>query len=172
MAKSYGPRRTRKQLTNQEPKPGGIGGPMNSFSNVGAFRPADMRVVRPNFDTLYSSGWLDLTKEPMVVSVPDTGGRYHLLPMLDMWTGRVRLAGMENDWKRSGQFPGHASRLDRRRLDGLTRIKAPTPYVWIIGRTKTDGPVDYEAVAILTLVLYSCASMRGEAGSGTYLHAL
>ena len=38
---------------------------MNSFSNVGAFRPADVRVVvRPNFDTLYSSGWLDLTKEP------------------------------------------------------------------------------------------------------------
>src|SRR5512135_3459588 len=78
---------TRKQLTNQEPKSGGIGGPMNSFANVGAFPTADMRVVvRPNFDTLYSSGWLDLTKEPMVVSVPDTGGRYYLLPMLDMWT--------------------------------------------------------------------------------------
>jgi hypothetical protein len=28
---------TRKQLTNQEPTPGGIGGPMNSFANVGAF---------------------------------------------------------------------------------------------------------------------------------------
>ena len=60
---------TRKQLTNQAPTPGGIGGPMNSFANVGAFPSADMRVVvRPNFDTLYSSGWLDLTKEPVVVS--------------------------------------------------------------------------------------------------------
>ena len=68
---------TRKQLTNQEPSPGGIGGPMNRFANVGAFPSADLRVVvRPNFDTLYSSGWLDLTKEPMVVSAPDTGGRY------------------------------------------------------------------------------------------------
>ena len=51
---------TRKQLTNQAPSPGGIGGPMNRFANVGAFPTADMRVVvRPNFDTLYSSGWLD-----------------------------------------------------------------------------------------------------------------
>src|SRR6185369_7450461 len=28
----------------------------------------------------------------------------------------------------------------------LTQIEAPTPYVWIIGRTKTDGPSDYDAV--------------------------
>ena len=67
---------TRKQLTNQEPGLGSIGGPMNRFANIPAFPTADMRsVVRPNFDTLYSSGWLDLTKEPMVVSAPDTGGQ-------------------------------------------------------------------------------------------------
>ena len=28
----------------------------------------------------------------------------------------------------------------------MEQIKAPTPYVWIIGRTKTDGPADYQAV--------------------------
>ena len=37
---------------------------------------------------------------------------------------------------------GHLSRT----ADGFTQIKAPTPYVWIIGRTKTDGPADYDAV--------------------------
>ena len=138
---------TRKQLTNQEPKPGGIGGPMNSFANVGAFPTADMRVVvRPNFDTLYSSGWLDLTKEPMVVSVPDTDGRYYLLPMLDMWTDVFASPGWRTTGTAPGNFlvtpPGWTGAV----FDGMTRISAPTPYVWIIGRTKTDGPASYDAV--------------------------
>src|SRR3974377_1626283 len=78
---------TRLQFTNIEPGKDPFKGPMNTFVNVPSFPPADFRtVVRPNFDTLYSAAWLDLTKEPMVVSVPDTGGRYYLLPMLDMWT--------------------------------------------------------------------------------------
>ena len=138
---------TRKQLTNQEPTPGGIGGPMNRFANVGAFPAADMRVVvRPNFDTLYSSGWLDLTKEPMVVSAPDTGGRYYLLPMLDMWTDVFASPGWRTTGTGAGNFlvtpPGWSGTVP----DGFTRIDAPTPYVWIIGRTKTDGPADYDAV--------------------------
>ena len=138
---------TRKQLTNQEPKPGGIGGPMNSFANVGAFPTADMRVVvRPNFDTLYSSGWLDLTKEPMVVSVPDTGGRYYLLPMLDMWTDVFASPGWRTTGTAAGNFLLTPPSWTGTVPDGMTRIAAPTPYVWIIGRTKTDGPPDYDAV--------------------------
>jgi hypothetical protein len=138
---------TRKQLTNQEPTPGGIGGPMNSFVNVGAFPTADMRVVvRPNFDTLYSSGWLDLTKEPMVVSAPETDGRYYLLPMLDMWTDVFASPGWRTTGTKAGNFlvtpPGWTGTVP----DGMTQIQAPTPYVWIIGRTKTDGPADYDAV--------------------------
>jgi len=138
---------TRQQLTNAEPKPGSIEGPMNMFVNIPEFPAADMRaVVRPNFDTLYSSGWLDLTKEPIVVSAPDTDGRYYLLPMLDMWTDVFASPGWRTTGTEAGEFlvtpPGWTGTVP----DGMSHIPAPTPYVWIIGRTKTDGPPDYAAV--------------------------
>src|SRR6476619_2499142 len=146
---------TRKQLINTEPGKG-FGGPMNTFDNIAAFPTADMKVVvRPNFDTLYSSGWVDLTREPMVVSVPDTGGRYYLLPMLDMWTDVFASPGWRTTGTQAGDFlvapvgwrPDMRDRFDEFKLPADTqRIEAPTPIVWIIGRTKTDGPSDYDAV--------------------------
>jgi hypothetical protein len=137
---------TRRQLTNVT-KPEGLHTPMNSFVSLPAFPPADMKVVvRPNFDTLYSSAWLDLTKEPMIVSAPDTHGRYYLLPMLDMWTDVFASPGWRTTGTQAGAFaivpPGWSLPLPA----GVVRIDAPTPYVWIIGRTKTDGPADYDAV--------------------------
>ena len=76
---------TRKQFTNIAPGKEFGKGPMNMFVSVPAYPPADFKgVVRSNFDTLYSIAWLDLSEESLVISVPDTNGRFYLLPMLDM----------------------------------------------------------------------------------------
>ncbi|MBB3018944.1 hypothetical protein FHR70_001998 [Microvirga lupini] len=147
---------TRKQLTNLEPGKVPGRGPMNMFNNLPAYpSPDDKAVVRPNFDTLYSVAYLDLAKEPVVISVPDTGGRYYLLPMLDMWTDVFASPGWRTTGTQAGEFlvapagwrPDLRDRFEEFRLPaGTQRIDAPTPYVWIIGRTKTDGPPDYDAV--------------------------
>ena len=106
---------TRKQFTNMKPgEMDGIGGPMNTLGSARAFPTADMRVVvRPNFDTLYSPGYLDLTKEPMVRL--GAGHRRPLLPPAHARhvDGRVRLAGLAHDRYASRQLPRDASRLER-----------------------------------------------------------
>ncbi len=124
-----------------------IGGQPNQFHHIRAFPSADFRaVVRPNFDTLYSSAWLDLTAGPVIVHVPDTDDRFYMLPMLDMWTDVFANPGKRTTGTAAQDFivtgPGYGGELPA----DLPVIAAPTPHVWIIGRTQTNGPADYPNV--------------------------
>ena len=138
---------SRKHFTNIEAGKMFARGPMNTFSHARTFPPATFRgATHANFDTLYSVSWLDLTKEPVVISVPDTHGRYYLLQLLDMWTDSFAGVGKRTTGTATGNFavvgPSWLGELPQ----GLQRINAPTPFVWVIGRTRTDGPQDYDAV--------------------------
>ncbi|MGE5335117.1 MAG: DUF1254 domain-containing protein [Nitrososphaerota archaeon] len=138
---------TRRQMTNCPPDERPGFGPANMFIHARTFPPADFRaVVRPNFDTLYSIAWLDLTDGPMIMSVPDTHGRYYLVPLLDMWTDVFAAPGKRTSGTQPADFaivpPGWSGTLPH----GVRHIAAPTPYVWIIGRIQTNGAQDYDAV--------------------------
>src|SRR5262245_50685778 len=122
-------------------------GPPNAFHHIRTFPPADFRaVVRPNFDTLYSSAWLDLTRGPVQIHVPDSGDRYYMLPMLDRWTDGFANPGRRTTGTDAQDVVVVPPGYDGDAPAGAHRIEATTPYVWIIGRTQTNGPDDYAAV--------------------------
>ena len=103
---------SRKQFTNVEQGKDAFKGPMNTFVNVREYPPADFKgVVRSNFDTLYSSSWLDMTKEPVVISV--AGHRWTLLSAADArHVDRcLCVAGLANDGHQGRDLSDNARRL-------------------------------------------------------------
>jgi len=128
-------------------KAGTTKAPINQLCHLRAFPDYTFTdVVSPNADTLYSTAWLDLTAEPLILSVPDVGKRYYLMPMLDAWTNVFASPGLRTTGSAKGSFavtgPGWSGKLP----SGVKEIKSPTNMVWMIGRTQTNGKEDFAAV--------------------------
>ncbi len=102
----------------------------NGFDHMRTFPSAEFRaVVRPNFDTLYSSAWLDLTTEPMVVSSPAIKGRGYVLEMLDMWTDAFATPGSRTWGTSAASFAVVPAGWKGSLPAGVQRIESPTAYV-------------------------------------------
>jgi hypothetical protein len=146
---------------------------MAQFAHVREYpTPEYKTIVAPNADTLYSVLWLDVGKEPWIVSVPDMKGRYFMLPLLDGWTtvfavpgtrttgtGKQKFAITGPDW--TGTLPA-----------GVKEYKSPTAIAWLLGRIYSTGtPEDYKAVHALqdqmVAVPLSAYSKSYTAASGT-----
>ncbi|MGH6998193.1 MAG: DUF1254 domain-containing protein, partial [Phenylobacterium sp.] len=139
---------TLQKLTNfAEPVPGTIRGPANQFHHARAYPDGTSKlVVRANVDTLYSAAVLDLKSEPMVVSVPATD-RYFQLPMLSLWTDVFAVPGTRTTGRNTARaFLVVAPNWTGTEPADLEIIRSPTRYVWVIGRTQTNGAADYANV--------------------------
>jgi hypothetical protein len=119
----------------------------NQFFSQRTFpNPQFNAVVRPNVDTLYSQAWLDLSKEPIILHVPDTLQVYYVLEMLDAWTNVFTSIGSRTTGTKQEDFiivgPGWKGVIPQ----GIPIICAPTNTVWIINRIQTNGIKDYSFV--------------------------
>jgi hypothetical protein len=141
---------TRRVMTNV-PAPEGTRAPMGQFMRARNYPDAKFRdVTAPNADTLYTVTWVDLSKEPWILSIPDMKGRYFLFPMLDGWTNVFQDPGKRTTGTKAQKYaitgPGWSGTLPA----DVTEYKSPTAMVWILGRIYCTGtPDDYKAVHAL-----------------------
>jgi hypothetical protein len=141
---------TRRVMTNVV-KPEGTRAPMGHFVRMREYPTAAFRdVTAPNADTLYTITWLDVSKEPRVLSIPDMKDRYFLFPMLSGWTDVFQVPGKRTTGTKAQRYaitgPGWVGTLPQ----GVTEYKSPTAMVWLLGRIYCTGtPQDYKAVHAL-----------------------
>ena len=101
-------------------------------------------VVRPNVDTLYSTAWLDLSEEPVVLEVPavDPNERFYMFALIDMWTNAFAAPGTRTNQGTESAYiivgPDFIGEVPA----GLDVISAPTNTVWLIGRTEVLSSSD------------------------------
>ena len=104
----------------------------------------------PNNDTLYSVAWLDLSKEPVILSHPDMADRYFTFELMGFTSDTYGYVGQRSTGSKAGDFaisgPGWQGKLQA----GVRSVRAaPTPWILIMGRVLVDGAADVPAARAL-----------------------
>jgi hypothetical protein len=133
------------------PKPPGSITPyaaLNHFYNVRDLATAEYRDGGcPNNDTLYSIAWVDVTKEPLILSHPGMEDRYFTFELAGLDSDNFAYVGSRTTGSTAGGFaivgPQWNGTLP---ADVQTLPPSRTNGVLILGRTLVDGPADLPAV--------------------------
>ena len=117
--------------------------PQNTFKHRRTVPDASTTdIVNPNADFLYSQAWLDLSKGPVVLTVPDTKGRYYLLALLDAYTNVAASIGKRTTGSEKRQFAIVGPHYKGAVPEGTSEVKSPTDLAWIFGRTAVNDKAD------------------------------
>ncbi len=99
-----------------------------------------------NHDTLLTVGWLDLSKGPLVLHVPDMNGRYYSVQFTDpskntnfAYVGKRTTGTQAGDYLITG--PGWNGQV----LSSMKQISSPNNAVLVIGRVLVESDSDVAA---------------------------
>lgn len=117
------------------------GAPLNQFGKEPRLPDYTFTaVVLPSTTTLYTSAFLNLKAEPVILHIPNMEGRFFIMQMLDAWTEvsprspSPRLQSQPGDYALVGpDFIGTPAGSFQ------DVIRMPTNSMWIIGRIYTYG---------------------------------
>jgi hypothetical protein len=121
--------------------------PLNQFAHArGLPGPAPMPAVLPSAGILRSAAWLDLYKEPIVLSIPDLGARYYSMQLMDAWTDVFACPGSRTTGNGRADFAIAGPRWNGALPRGVALVRSPTDLVFLTGRTQVNGSRDLAAV--------------------------
>ncbi|MBS0558806.1 MAG: DUF1254 domain-containing protein [Proteobacteria bacterium] len=114
---------------------------------------AESGYVSPNVNVVYGFGFADLGQEPYILTAPDSGGRYYMIEVVDMWTHAFAYPVGGPSGYKGGRFafvgPGWKGVLP----DGVTRIDCPTRWIEFQPRVNVKNEADLPgALAVLRAI--------------------
>nr|WP_315591529.1 DUF1254 domain-containing protein [uncultured Cupriavidus sp.] len=111
--------------------------------------PSALDMPTANNDTTYLSAVVDLSREPYILSVPDTAGRYYVVDTFNMWQELEHYIGRRVTGTKAGRFalvaPGWRGTLPA----GVKRLDIKTSKVWLWGRMRVSPGEDMKKIRAL-----------------------
>jgi hypothetical protein len=133
------------------PNSEGTAAPINQLAKMPHYvSPYFTNVVRISLNSLWTTGWLDLEQEPIVLSVPDTKDRYYVFSVMNMWTDVFASIGKRTTGTAPGAFLTVGPKWQGTPpADIKQTYRSSTRYAWVLGQTQANGPSDFAAVNAL-----------------------
>jgi len=135
--------------------------PLNQFYHYRSLADDTVKtVVSPNNDTLYSNAFIDLSKGPVVLSIPKVEKeRYFTFQFIDAYTNSFHNVGTRTGDTNGGKYVIVGPNWKGSLAKGTKEVKAPTNLILLGGRTLVYGHADLDEVHAIqdkyTLTPYS-----------------
>ena len=104
---------------------------------------SQLAITGVNRDTLVTVGWLDLSKGPQILKVPDMAGRYYSVQFTDPSNNtNFAYVGKRTTGTEAGEYLISGPRWKGVVPGGVANIACPNDSVLLLGRVLVDGDGD------------------------------
>ncbi|UDN59029.1 DUF1254 domain-containing protein [Clostridioides sp. ES-S-0010-02] len=119
----------------------------NEFEHTASVAsPKTSFIPAPNNDTTYSRAWLDLRKEPVVIEVPDTEGRYYSIQLLNFVSETLTNVGKRTTGTSAKKFVIVGPDWNGNLPDDYHLVRSDTSFVLAFLRILINNELDIEIV--------------------------
>jgi hypothetical protein len=119
---------------------------INQFIHARSFAENPSGNLGADADSLHSAAWLNVGREPIVLSVPHVADRFYSIQLIDGWMKAFGTLGTRTTGARSASFAIVGPRWSGQIPAGVRVVESPTALVWLTARIQARSAADYPSV--------------------------